>query len=63
MKKIEDGIVFSYDIERILKGVNSLDFDYGVVPSSATISAITLYFFTLLSFSIYYIIPHILYTI
>lgn len=28
MKKIEEGIVFSNDIYSILKGVNSLDFDY-----------------------------------
>lgn len=28
MKKVEEGIVFSYDIYRILKGINALDFDY-----------------------------------
>ena len=28
MEKVEKGIVFSYDIYRILKGVNALDFDY-----------------------------------
>ncbi len=28
MKTIEDGIVFSNDIERILKGNNALDFSY-----------------------------------
>ena len=28
MEKVEDGIVFSYDIYRILKGINALDFDY-----------------------------------
>lgn len=28
MEKVEDGIVFSYDIYRIFKGINALDFDY-----------------------------------
>ena len=28
MEKVEEGIVFSYDIYRILKGINALDFDY-----------------------------------
>lgn len=28
MIKIKKGIVFSYDIERILKGKNALDYDY-----------------------------------
>lgn len=28
MKKIKDGIVFSYDIKRILEGYNALNFNY-----------------------------------
>ena len=42
MKKIENGIVFSNDIYRILKGYNALDFDYSdkgiVVPNKKFIN-------------------------
>ena len=36
MKEINDGIVYSYDIERILKGYNNLDYNYNnlILPSN-----------------------------
>ncbi|MBQ8131815.1 MAG: hypothetical protein IJ193_04930 [Bacilli bacterium] len=41
MKKLEDGIVFSNDIERILKGKNAIDYSYEenglVLPESSFI--------------------------
>ena len=37
MKTIKNGIVFSNDIERILKGLNALDFQYEKMPSQKTI--------------------------
>lgn len=38
MKTIKNGIVFSDDIERILKGVNAFDFQYGKIPSTNEIN-------------------------
>ena len=44
MIKIKKGIVFSYDIERILKGKNALDYDYEkrniVTPTSSFIRSL-----------------------
>ncbi|MBR3211002.1 MAG: hypothetical protein IKF71_03580 [Bacilli bacterium] len=40
MKKIKKGIVFSNDIERILKGVNALDYQYDKVPSGKMIQEV-----------------------
>ncbi len=44
MMKIKKGIVFSYDIERILKGKNALDYDYEkrniVTPTSSFIRSL-----------------------
>ena len=44
MKTIKDGIVFSDDIERILKGKNSLEFNYTkegfIIPNSNFIKQI-----------------------
>ena len=45
MKKIESGIVFSYDIKRILSGVNSYDFDYKVEVSENIIKGLRKYFY------------------
>lgn len=44
MKKIENGIVFSNDIYRILKGYNSLDSNYNVIPSKECINSVRLDF-------------------
>ena len=44
MKKIENGIVFSNDIYRILKGYNALDFKYKFIPSNEFINSIRLDF-------------------
>ncbi len=42
MKKINKGIVFSYDIERILNGYNAISYNYNkngiIVPNSSTIN-------------------------
>lgn len=40
MIKINDGIVFSYDIERILNGINAYSYKYSVVPSKNVIKNI-----------------------
>lgn len=44
MVKVEDGIVFSNDIYRILQGQNALDFDYSanglIIPSKEQIDFI-----------------------
>ena len=37
MDKINNGIVFSDDIERIISGKNAFDYSYGVVPNSSFI--------------------------
>lgn len=37
MNKIKDGIVFSYDIEKILNGTNAFDFEYEFVPNDTII--------------------------
>ena len=37
MKEIKKGIVFSYDIERILNGINAYDFKYDFIPSKSVI--------------------------
>ena len=48
MKKIKNGIVFSNDIEYILKGNNALDFDYQkrgmTVPATSFISGLREWF-------------------
>ncbi len=44
MKKIDNGIVFSNDIYRILKGYNALDFKYNYIPSKEFINSIRLDF-------------------
>ena len=38
MKKIKNGIVFSEDIKRILKGINAYDFQYKYIPSDSVIT-------------------------
>ena len=38
MKTIKKGIVFSDDIERILKGVNAFDYQYGKIPTTTEIN-------------------------
>lgn len=44
MRKINDGIVFSNDIKRILKGNNALNFNYGdkgmIIPNDNTIDVL-----------------------
>lgn len=40
MKKIKEGIVFSYDIKKILNGTNALDFKYEFVPNDNVIKNI-----------------------
>ena len=40
MKKIEEGIVFSDDIKRILSGVNAFDYKYEVIPSNSVITSV-----------------------
>lgn len=40
MKKIEEGIVFSNDIKKILNGENAYDYKYEYVPSDKTIEDI-----------------------
>ena len=37
MKKINDGIVFSDDIKRILKGINAFDYKYEYIPDDNVI--------------------------
>lgn len=37
MKEIKNGIVFSEDIKRILKGINAYDFQYKYIPSDSVI--------------------------
>lgn len=44
MKKIENGIVFSNDIYRILKGYNSFCFNYNAIPSEECIKDVRLDF-------------------
>ena len=50
MKKIEKGIVFSNDIERILKGKNALEFSYQnnglTIPSNSFLETLRLDFKT-----------------
>ena len=40
MKKIDKGIVFSYDIKRILNGINAFDYQYEFVPRDSTIETL-----------------------
>lgn len=40
MIKIRKGIVFSYDIQRILNGVNAFDFQYDFIPSGSMIQSV-----------------------
>ena len=40
MKKINKGIVFSYDIKRILNGINAFDYKYEFVPSNTIIDTL-----------------------
>ena len=40
MKEIENKIVFSYDIKRILSGINAFDYKYDAIPSSSNIEEI-----------------------
>lgn len=40
MKKINKGIVFSDDINRILNGINAFDYKYEFIPSNNVIDAI-----------------------
>ena len=40
MKKINKGIVFSNDIERILNGYNAYNYQYGLIPNSNYIEEI-----------------------
>ena len=40
MKKIENGIVFSDDIKRILKGINAFDYKYDYIPEDSTVDAL-----------------------
>ena len=40
MKKINKGIVFSYDIKRILNGINAFDYKYEFVPSDRVIETL-----------------------
>lgn len=48
MKKIGKGIVFSNDIERILRGSNALDFDYEkkgiIIPNASLFEALRIDF-------------------
>ena len=37
MKEIENKMVFSYDIKRILSGINAFDYKYDAMPSSSNI--------------------------
>ena len=37
MEKIKNGIVFSYDIKRILNGINAFDYKYDFIPSDSVI--------------------------
>lgn len=40
MKEIKRGIVFSYDIKRILSGVNAFDYQYQIIPSGSVIDTV-----------------------
>ena len=40
MIKINKGIVFSYDIKRILNGINAFDYKYEFVPSDSIIETL-----------------------
>lgn len=40
MRKINDGIVFSDDIKRILRGINAFDFKYDFIPNDTVIKNI-----------------------
>ena len=40
MEKINKGIVFSYDIKRILNGINAFDYQYEFVPSNSIIETL-----------------------
>lgn len=40
MKEIKNGIVFSYDIKRILNGVNAFDYQYDVIVSKIDIDSV-----------------------
>lgn len=46
MKKINNGIVFSDDIKRILNGINAFDFQYKFIPSDSVINSIRMDFKT-----------------
>ncbi len=37
MKEINKGIVFSYDIKRILNGINAFDYKYEFIPNDSII--------------------------
>lgn len=40
MKKINEGIVFSDDIKRILNGINAFDYKYKFVPNDNVIESL-----------------------
>jgi hypothetical protein len=40
MKKINEGIVFSDDIKRILNGINAFDYKYQFIPNDEVIKEI-----------------------
>ena len=40
MNKIDKGIVFSYDIKRILDGINAFDYKYDAIPSENLIEGL-----------------------
>ena len=40
MKKLDKGIVFSYDIKRILNGINAFDYIYKFIPNDNVIDAL-----------------------
>lgn len=40
MKEIKKGIVISYDIERILNGINAFNYKYGVIPNAKLIKEV-----------------------
>lgn len=40
MRKINDGIVFSYDIKRIINGINAFDYIYDYIPDNSVISVL-----------------------
>lgn len=40
MKEIKNKMVFSYDIKRILDGINAFDYKYAIRPSSSNIESL-----------------------